>query len=243
MSNVEVADDATLRGRTLVFRDRTHAGEALAKALIRLGWHQQKLVLAIPAGGVEVAVAATEKLGLPLELAVTRKLHIPWNREAGFGAVSWEGDVTLNELLIRAIGLTHAEIQMVIAEERATIEKRLRLYRGDAPPPTLIGKRVVIIDDGLASGYSMLVTLKALRRKGVSETTVAVPTGHTDAVELLRPHADKILCLNLRPSDSFAVADAYRHWRDLTDEDVLRLLRISKNYLTASRAHAKKKSA
>ena len=179
MSNVEVADDATLKGRTLVFRDRTHAGEALAEALIRLGWHQQKVVLAIPAGGVEVAVAATEKLGLPLELAVTRKLHIPWNREAGFGAVSWEGDVTLNEPLTRAIGLTHAEIQMVIAEERATIEKRLRLYRGDAPPPTLIGKRVVVIDDGLASGYSMLVTLKALRRKGVSETTVAVPTGHT----------------------------------------------------------------
>jgi putative phosphoribosyl transferase len=243
MSNIEVADDATLRGRTLVFRDRTHAGEALAEALIRLGWHQQKLVLAIPAGGVEVAVAATEKLGLPLELAVTRKLHIPWNREAGFGAVSWEGDVTLNEPLTRAIGLTHAEIQMVIAEERATIERRLRLYRGDAPPLTLIGKRVVIIDDGLASGYSMLVTLKALRRKGVSEATVAVPTGHTDAVELLRPHADKILCLNLRPSDSFAVADAYRHWRDLTDDDVLRLLRISKNYLTASRAHAKRKSA
>jgi predicted phosphoribosyltransferase len=130
---------------------------------------------------------------------------------------------------------------MVIAEERAPIERRLRLYHGDAPPPTLIGKRVVVIDDGLASGYSMLVTLKALRRKGVSETTVAVPTGHTDAVELLRPHADKILCLNLRPGDSFA--DAYRHWRDLTDDDVLRLLRISKNYLTASRAYAKKKSA
>src|SRR4030042_5367629 len=99
MSNAEVADDATLKGRTLAFRDRTHAGEAPAEALIRLGWHQQKVVLAIPAGGVEVAVAATEKLGLPLELAVTRKLHIPWNREAGFGAVSWEGDVPLNEPL------------------------------------------------------------------------------------------------------------------------------------------------
>jgi predicted phosphoribosyltransferase len=96
---------------------------------------------------------------------------------------------------------------------------------------------VVVIDDGLASGYSMLVTLKALRRKGVNETTVAVPTGHIDAIELLRPHVDKILCLNLRPGDSFAVADAYRHWRDLTDDDVFRLRCSSKfTYRRASLA-------
>lgn len=217
-------DEPSLRNRVRVFRDRFHAGEALAERIESLGYTEDAYLLAIPAGGVQVACILAERLGLPLDLVVTRKLHVPWNREAGFGAVSWDGLMFLNERLVAALGLTEEAIRLCVEEERTAIERRFRKFRGDRPFPDLKGKTAIVVDDGLASGFSMMTTLRALLDREPKELVVAVPTAPQSAIELVRPHADLILCLNIRTGPFFAVADAYEVWYDLEDEDVVKLL-------------------
>lgn len=221
----EIIEEPGLRGRVHVFDDRFHAGELLAENLGRYRGNGDALVLAIPAGGVQVGLVVANRLGVPLDVVVTRKLHVPWNREAGFGAVSWNGLVLLNEPLVAALGLTSDDVDRCVAEEVEVVEKRLKMFRGDRPFPDLTDKMALVVDDGLASGFSMLATLKALRRGGVEELVVAVPTAPESAIRLVRPHADIVYCLNVRSGPFFAVADAYRVWYDLGDEEVVELLR------------------
>lgn len=220
----EVVDDPTLRGRTRVFADRVHAGTLLADALRAYQSSEHAIVLAIPAGGVPVAFQVAKTLRLPWDLAVTRKLHIPWNPEAGFGAVSWSGVVILNEPLVASLGLREDAIARCIDAEKAVIRARLTKFRGDRPFPELTGKTVIVVDDGLASGFSMLATVKSIRQHGCGRVVVAVPTAPVSAVTLLRSHVEQVVCLNVRSGPVFAVADAYTVWYDLTDADVLALL-------------------
>lgn len=168
------------------------------------------VILAIPAGGVQVASVVAHKLSLPLDVAITRRLQIPWNPEAGFGAVSWDGFVLLNERIVAAVDLTEDQVQRCISEEEDVIARRLKLFRGDAPLPSLSDKTAIVVDDGLASGFSMIVTAKSLEKAGASHRIVAPPTAPASAIELLRPLVEKIVCLNIRSGPTFGVADAYR---------------------------------
>lgn len=224
----EIVEEPGLRGRVHVFDDRFHAGELLVEKLGRYRGRGDALVLAIPAGGVQVGFVVAERLGVPLDVVVTRKLHIPWNREAGFGAVSWDGLMLMNEPLVAALGLTKGDVDRCVAEEAEVIERRLKRFRGGRPFPALTGRTAIVVDDGLASGFSMLATLKALRRGGAGELVVAVPTAPESAIGLVNPHADRVYCLNVRSGPFFAVADAYRVWYDLGDEEVVELLRRAK---------------
>ncbi len=220
-----IVEEPSLRGRVHVFEDRVEAGELLADKLKGYGGRGDAYVLAIPAGGMQVAHVIARRLGLPLDVFVTRKIHIPWNREAGFGAVSWDGVVLLNEPLVAYLGLTREDVEACVEEERRAIDRRLRKFRGDRPFPDLEGKVVIVVDDGLASGFSMLVTLRSLRRRRPGELVVAVPTASESALGLVAPEADRVFCLNVRSGPVFAVADAYRVWYDLEDDDVMWLLR------------------
>lgn len=233
---VEIIDEPGLRNRVHVFEDRFHAGELLAEKLIEYESRENACVLAIPAGGVQVGYIVSERLGLPLDVAVTRKIHIPWNREAGFGAVSWDGTILLNESLVSALGLTREEIDRCVAEEQEVIRRRLNMLRGDNSLPDLKGKIVIVVDDGLASGFSMLATVRSILRMGIEETVVAVPTASESAIRLIRPHADKIVCLNIRSGPWFAVADAYRAWYDLEEEYVVDILEKSNFFMKLSRS-------
>jgi len=220
----EIIDDPGLRNRLYVFEDRFQAGELLVGKLEEYRGDEDAYVLAIPAGGVQVAVKVAKGLGVPLDVVVTRKLHIPWNREAGFGAVSWDGLIFLNEPLVASLRLTSEEIELCVAEEREAIDRRLKAFRGDRPFPDLRDKAAIVVDDGLASGFSMMTTLRALRRRGVREAVVAVPTAPVSALNLVKPHAKRIICLNIRSGPIFAVADAYKVWYDLTDGEVIDVL-------------------
>ena len=228
----EIVEDPELRNRVHVFADRFQAGDLLADKLLEFMVLEEVLVLAIPAGGVQVALRIAERLSVPLDVLVTRKLHIQWNREAGFGAVTWDGFTLLNEPLTASLGLTDEEIREVVAYERAEIDSRLRLFRGDRPFPELKGRTIVVVDDGLASGFSMLATLRSLRSDGGKRIIVAIPTAPISAIELIKLDADIIVCLNIRSGPVFAVADAYRYWYDLSDVEVIELLK-----LTDQRAH------
>jgi putative phosphoribosyl transferase len=220
---VEIVENSELRDKIHVFDDRSHAGELLAELLKKYTGRTDVIVLAIPAGGVPVALQVSKKLGVPLDLAVTRKLHIPWNKEAGFGAVSWDGSVILNRPLVDSLGLSSEEINRCVEEEKQIIYSRMKKFRGTVPFPVLEGKVVIVVDDGLASGFSMLVTVKTLRNKA-RLVVVAVPTAPVSAINLLRPNVGQIVCLNIRSGSFFAVAEAYKEWYDLDDKDVIGLL-------------------
>ena len=220
----EIVDEPSLRDRVHVFDDRLHAGELLAEKLEEYRGREGAYVLAIPAGGVQVAFVVAKRLNIPLDVVVIRKIHVPWNREAGFGAVSWDGIILLNEPLVAALGLTKEDIDRCVAEEKEIIRMRLKKFRGGRPFPDLREKTAIIVDDGLASGFSMLTTVKAIERRKPREMVVAIPTAPISAIQLIRPHVDKVVCLNIRSGPFFAVADAYKLWYDLEDEDVIEVL-------------------
>lgn len=220
----EILEEVVFRDRFHVFNDRFHAGELLANKLVEYEGRKGSYVLAIPAGGVEVGMVVAKRLKIPLDLVITRKIHIPWNQEAGFGAISWDGKIFLNEPLIASLRLSKKEIDQCIVRERKIIGKRLKLFRGGKPFPNLEDKVTIIVDDGLASGFSMLTSVQAIKQMKAKEIVVAVPTAPVSAIELIKPHANKIVCLNIRSGPIFAVADAYKAWYDLDDKNVMDLL-------------------
>jgi len=219
----EIIEDRSLRNKTSVFRDRSNAGELLSEWLEDYR-EKDACVLAIPAGGVPVGVEISKRLNLPLDLAIVRKIHIPWNREAGFGAVTWDGIILLNEDLVKHLRLSKKEIDDCIAEEREEIEERVDLF-GCGKFPEIVDKTVILVDDGLASGFTMLAAVYSVRRRNPKELVVAVPTSSLVAIGRIENHVDKIICLNIRTGPIFAVAEAYEQWYDLEDEEVLKFLR------------------
>jgi predicted phosphoribosyltransferase len=220
----EVVEEPTFRNKIRVFDDRFHAGQLLSKKLFEYKDGEDVYLVSIPAGGVPVAYIISKTLNISLDIAITRKLHVPWNKEAGFGAISWNGIMYLNEPLIAALRLTKEDIERCVTKEKVIIKNRLKKFKGDKPFPKLEGKRVIVVDDGLASGFSMLTTVKSIKQKSVKEVVVAVPTAPVSAINLIKTQVDKIICLNIRSGPFFAVADAYKMWYDLEDEDVIEIL-------------------
>jgi predicted phosphoribosyltransferase len=213
-----IVDLPELRERRAVFRDRAHAGELLGELLAR-GGVEGSLVLAVPAGGVPVGAAVARRLGLPLDLAVVSKITPPWNSEVGYGAVAFDGTVRLNAPLVRAFALGEDEIQEGIRRTREKVTRRVARFRGDRPLPDL-GGRTILVDDGLASGFTIRVAAEAVRRAGGRAVVIAVPTGHADSARALAREVDAVYCANLRSGPSFAVAEAYEYWSDLGDDQV-----------------------
>ena len=220
----KIIEDPAYRERMFVFRDRLHAGRLLSEKLRGYADKGKVILLALPAGGVPVGYAVAKKLGIPMDVMVIRKIQIPWNTEAGFGALTWDGETVLNESLVEQLGLTREEIEELISKTGRIIQERLSKFRGDKPMPDLKDKVVILVDDGLASGFTMLAAARFAKKGMPEKIIVAVPTGSTGAIKLLAPEVDEIVCLNIRSGPAFAVADAYKNWYDLTDEEVIRIL-------------------
>lgn len=203
----------------LLFKDRTDAGNRLAKSLPRYEG-TDALVLGIPRGGTPVAAAVARRLGLDWHVIPVRKLPIPWNPEAGFGAVTADGAVVLNEAMVKALHMTQSQIDDVkghaIAELAGTAEALYRLR----PAPNLAGKPVIVVDDGLASGYTMLAAIKSLRALEAASVIAAAPVASRRAADLVREAADEAVFEIVSPAIPFAVADHYLKWHDLTDQEV-----------------------
>jgi predicted phosphoribosyltransferase len=216
-------EDSELRGKKRVFADREDAGKRLASMLEGLV-DPEGLVLAIPAGGVPVARAVANSHRLLLDVLIVRKIQIPNNPEAGFGAIGPDGKVLLNDRIVDDLGLSQKEIQAQVAETMRVLESRQRVYRRGRPLPELRGRQVILVDDGLASGYTMMAAVEFVRQKEASRVLVAVPTASQRTVTLLQPVADVLVCPNVRGGPVFAVADAYEEWYDLSDEEVIQLL-------------------
>ncbi len=217
-------EDRSLREKVHVFKDRNEAGILLARALS--GYRGvDGIVLGIPSGGVPVAAEVAAALGLALDLIIVRKLQIPGNPEAGFGAVGPEGEVSLNADLVSRLGLTGKEVERQVQNTIETIRKRNDLFRKGRPFPPLGNKIVIIVDDGLASGYTMLSAVDFIRGHRPEKVVVAVPSAPKGTVDLILSRVEELVCLNVRSGPVFAVADAYENWYDLEDAEVISILR------------------
>jgi putative phosphoribosyl transferase len=215
-----IIERTDLRERSHVFRDRAHAGSVLAEMLDAY-YQSDALVLAIPAGGVPVAAEIAQRLKIPLDVAVVSKITLPWNTEAGYGAVAFDETVRLNEDLVPRLGLTEEQIQEGIGQTTQKVRNRVKKFRGDRPFLDLSKRSAILVDDGLATGFTMLVAIEALRNAGAREICVAVPTGHWKALQRMAQEAEAVYCANIRSGFSFAVADAYEQWTDVVEEEAV----------------------
>jgi predicted phosphoribosyltransferase len=211
------------RDQVHVFRDRVSAGKVLADMLKELR-NRKAIVMAIPAGGVAVGAVIAKELNLPLDVAVVSKITLPWNSEAGYGAVAFDGTVKLNQEFLSHLNLNRKEIQRGIEKTTQKINRRLKMLRGDRPLPNFTQNTIILVDDGLASGFTLLVAIEALRKAGCQHVILAVPTAHQEPIRRIMGKVEAIYCPNLRGGLSFAVADAYEHWRDLDEEEVKKIL-------------------
>ena len=224
----KIIDDPTYRERTFIFQDRLHAGNLLSEQLTKYTGQEKAIVLALPAGGVPVGAAIAKKLHIQMDVMVVRKVQIPWNTEAGFGAVTWDGETVLDTSLIEQLGLTKETIAESILKTRKTIQERISKFTRNKPLPNLKDKVVILVDDGLASGFTMLAAARSAKKRAPEKIVVAVPTASIGAIKLLVREVDEIVCLNIRSGATFAVADAFKDWYDLTDEEVIRILKKAK---------------
>jgi len=206
-----------------IFENRHDAGRQLA-AELRDYNNQFVVVLAIPNGGVPVALQVASALKADLDLVICRKIPIPLNPEAGFGAVADDGTIVLNEELVKRIGLSRQQIEYEASKVRAEIKQRSIRYRGDRPLVGVNGKTVIIIDDGLASGFTMTAAVESVRPRRPKEIVVAVPVASAAAEKQLEKVADKVVTCTTSFMPRFAVADFYRYWYDLSDNEVIRYL-------------------
>jgi len=183
------------------------------------------IVFAIPAGGVPVGAVVASKLQIPLDIAVVSKITLPWNTEAGYGAVAFDGTVRLNMEMASRLGLKDEIVQAGIENTRNKVKKRVATFRSGKPPLQVDGRPVILVDDGIASGFTMLVAVEALRKSGATQIIIAVPTAHWEAVENVLPNVEEFYCANLRSGWAFAVADAYQKWTDVREEEVIEILK------------------
>ena len=202
-----------------LFRDRRDAGQRLAVELPAYAHRSDVIVLALPRGGVPVGYEVAKELGAPLEVFVVRKLGLPWHDELAMGAIASGGVRILNRSLIRAAGVTEAQIAQVVAAEQTELERRERLYRDDRPFPDLRGKTAILVDDGLATGSTMRAAVEALRLEEPAHIVVAVPVAAQETCDAFRDIADEIICAET-PQPFRAVGLWYANFSQTTDEDV-----------------------
>lgn len=201
------------------FRDRVTAGRELAAAVAALPHLVDPIVLALPRGGVPVAREVAVRIHAPLDVLVVRKLGAPGEEELALGAVATGGVEVLNDDLIREVGPTRAELDAIRRRETDEVSRRSARYRGDRPWPTLADRSAILVDDGVATGATMLAAIAALRAQDPGEVIVAVPVAPEDACRRLRAAADRVVCLRM-PDPFLAIGLWYEDFRQVSDDEV-----------------------
>lgn len=205
------------------FRDRREAGTLLAKKLTRYAHDPNAIVLGLPRGGVPVAYEIAQALGVPLDAFEVRKLGTPGHEELAMGAIGSGGVTYLNDRVIAGLRVSHEQIAAVVAREQRELERRERLYRDHRPLPKLTGKTVIHVDDGIATGASMLVAAEALRRLAPGRIVVAIPIAPRETLAELQPVVDEVVCWTT-PEPFYAVGAAYENFSQVGDDEVRALL-------------------
>ncbi len=205
-----------------MFTDRSEAGRKLAERLMEYKG-QEAVVLAIPRGGVVVANEVARGLGCPLDLIIPRKIGAPGNPELAIGAVAGEGRVMLNAQLKEVLRVSDEYVEEEVQRQLREIDRRRKRYLGDRPPVNLTDKTVILIDDGLATGYTALAAVNAVREEKPRKIVLAVPVAPRDTYERLSGEVDALVCLSI-PDFFYAVGQFYLDFSQTTDEEVIEIL-------------------
>ncbi|HUH05197.1 MAG TPA: phosphoribosyltransferase family protein [Kofleriaceae bacterium] len=204
------------------FRNRQEAGRALAVPLAPYA-SDLPIVIALPRGGVPVGYEIARELRAPLEVWIVRKIGVPWHPELGVGAVSEDGYVYLARGILEHVGLSEAELARAIEQKRAEIADRVTLFRGARPRPSLLDRTVILVDDGIATGGTVLAVVRAIREEHPRELVLAVPVVQRDSVTLLAQAVDRVVSL-VAPAYLRAIGLWYEDFTQLTDEECSGLL-------------------
>ncbi len=206
-----------------VYADRSQAGRALAQALAHYAGRGDVIVLAQVRGGVPVAVEVARSLGAPLDLMLVRKLGVPGHEELAMGAIATGGARVLNRSVIRQLGIDTDTLDLAEDRERRELDRRARAYRGDRPEPSLRGRCVILVDDGLATGSSMAAAVEAVRQSGPARVVVAVPVAPPQTCHELGSAVEELVC-PVRPMDFAGVGQWYEDFAQVSDDRVRDLL-------------------
>lgn len=211
--------------RNIIFKDRRDAGRRLADALMNRGYHDRPLVvLGIPRGGVVVAGEIADTFSSRLDVVIVRKIRAPYQPELGIGAVVNGDNISIiNEEMVHALGVLQDYLHQEIAFQREEIQRRIRLYRGNSPAPDIAGKNVIVVDDGIATGYTFRAALEGLRRRNPAHLIAAVPVAARSSVDMVSAFADEIICLCM-PESFVAVGAWYLDFNQVSDEDAVEIL-------------------
>jgi putative phosphoribosyl transferase len=209
----------------LPFRNRTDAGRQLASKLVKFQGRSDLLVLALPRGGVPVAYEVANILHAPMDIFLVRKLGVPGHEELAFGAIASGGLRVINESIVHSTHLSPGQIEAAVAREKVELARRERSYRGDRPPPDPKGLTVILVDDGLATGATMLAAARALRQENPKHIVIAVPVAAPATCNEFRPEVDEIICA-ITPEPFHAVGLWYEDFSQITDEEVKELLEL-----------------
>lgn len=210
------------------FRDRLEAGELLAGRLAAHTGRPDTLAVALPRGGMPVAYALARRLGIALDILIVRKLGMPHHPEFAMGAIGSGGVRVLQPGVPGLMGVTQDDVETVAARELAELERRERAYRDDRPPLQLAGRTAILVDDGAATGASMLAAIAVARRLRPRALVLAIPVAPPDTLQALAPHVDELVCL-LAPPRFRAVGQWYEHFEQTSDAQVQDLLEAAWN--------------
>jgi len=227
------------------YESRIKAGEILANFISENDTTLYKLVneksdrfisFAIPNGGVPVVEGFCRKLKINYDLIIVRKIKVPYNTEAGFGSVTPDGTVLINNDLLYQLNLSEKQVKYAIEITEKEIKDRLVFYKKnyylEETYQNLIKNKIVfMVDDGLASGFTMLAAIKMVKKYNPKEIYITIPTAPLNTLNRINKEVNKTFCSNIRDTRWFAVADAYKHWYDVPDSEVLEIIKSSHFYM------------
>jgi len=205
------------------FRQRFEAGALLAEQLAGHAGRNDVVVLALPRGGVPVGFEVARRLKAPLDVLIVRKLGVPGQEELAMGAIAAGGIEYRDEAVIASLQVPPASVAEVVRRERTELARRERAYRGERPFPSLAGRTVIVVDDGIATGSTMRAAVRALRTRRPAAIIVAAPVASESAIQALAPDVTAVVTL-LIPEDFFAIGQFYEDFGQTTDEEVKDLL-------------------
>lgn len=211
------------------FRDRSEAGQMLAKNLLRYAGREKVIVLGIPRGGVPVAFEVAQALGVPLDVFLSRKLGVPGQEELAFGAMATGSVRVLDRDIIDAAGISDEQIEATTERERKELDRRERLFRVDSPPLEVSGKTVILVDDGIATGSNILAAVTALRQLKPARVVIAVPVAPPSTCNRLRTEVEEIVCLET-PEFFHAIGQFYEDFSQVSDSEVCDVLHRAKRH-------------
>lgn len=208
-----------------MFKNRQDAANQLLPELEKYKGNKDAIILAIPRGALEIGAVLRDKLDLPLDIVVTKKIGAPGNEEYAIGAVGPDGEKQINADVTRYYKIPKEYIDDEAQRLKHVIKRRYEDYRGDPNPPDLKGKICIVVDDGIATGFTTLAAVQYIRRQKPKKIVLAVPVSAVDSYEKLKKEADEMICLSVR-DDFFAVGQFYDIFGQVEDDEAIKLLGI-----------------